>query len=97
MGPKPKDALPRRYDADMAAALKQGQVRRLFTGGNAVVWSKRYRQVGYYYELEKEILKLKPKGKALLGTLEQMFREEVLPPVTEKKEWVDVEAWPQFV
>ena len=26
-----------------------------------------------------------------------MFREEVLPPVTEKKEWEEVEAWPKFV
>ena len=38
LGTKPKEALPRRYDAKMFAALKQGQVRRLFTGGNAVVW-----------------------------------------------------------
>ena len=37
LGIKPKEALPMRYDADMLAALKQGQVRRLFTGGNAVV------------------------------------------------------------
>ena len=31
LGAKPKEALPRRYDADMLAALKQGQVRKLFT------------------------------------------------------------------
>ena len=48
---KPKEALPRRYDAELYAALKQGTVRRLFTGGNVVVWPERYRQVGYYYEL----------------------------------------------
>ena len=47
-----------------------------------MVWPERYRQVGYYYELEKEVLKLKPKGKALMGALEQMFIEEVLPPAT---------------
>ena len=58
-----------RYDVEMYAALKQGTVRRLFTGGNAMVWPERYRQVGYYYELEKEVLKLKPKWKALMGTL----------------------------
>ena len=49
----PNEALPRRYDAEMLAALKQGQVRRLFTGWNAVVWPERYRQVGYYYEVER--------------------------------------------
>ena len=53
--------------------------------------------MGHYYELENDVLKLKPKWKALMGTLEQMFREEVLPPVTKKKEWVEVEAWPKFV
>jgi len=97
LGPKPKDALPRRYDADMVAALKQGQVRRLFTGGNAVVWPERYRQVGYYYELEKDVCKLKPRGRAVTQTLDQMSREEVLPEVLMKKEWVEVETWPQFV
>ena len=85
LGPKPKEALPRRYDADMMAALKLGQVRRLFTGGNAVVWPERYRQVGYYYEVEKDVLKLKPMGKALTSTLEQMFREEVLPPLGRRR------------
>ena len=35
---KPNEALPMRYDAEMYAALKQGTVRRLFTGGNAMVW-----------------------------------------------------------
>jgi len=97
LGTKPKEALPRRYDADMMAALKQGQVRRLFTGGNAVVWPERYRQVGYYYEVEKDVYKLKPKGKSLMLTLEQMFRDEVLPPVGDKKEWVEIETWPKFV
>ena len=81
----------------MLAALKQGQVRRLLTGGNAVVWPERYRQVGYYYEVEKDVYKLKPKGRALTHTLEQMFRDEVLPPVGEKKEWVEIETWPKFV
>ena len=42
--------------------------------------------------MEKDVLKLKPMGTALTGTLEQMFREEVLPPVKEKKEWVEVEV-----
>ena len=55
LGTKPKEALPRRYDADMRAALRQGQVRRIFTGWNAVVWPERYRQVGYYYEVEKDV------------------------------------------
>ena len=96
-GVKPKEALPRRYDAELYAALKQGTVRRLFTGGNAVVWPERYRQVGYYYGVEKEVLKLKPMWKALTSTLEQMFKEEVLPAVGEKREWVEMEAWPQFV
>ena len=97
LGTKPNDALPRRYDADMLAALNHGQLRRLFTGGNAVVMSERYRQVGYYYEVEKDVCKLKPKGRALTHTLEQMFREEALPQVGEKKEWVEIESWPQFV
>ena len=88
LGTKPKDALPRRYDAGMLAALKQGHVRGLFTGGNAVVWPERYRQVGYYYEVEKDVFKLKPSGRSITSTLEQMFREEALPPVGEKKEWV---------
>ena len=73
LGTKHKEALPRRYDAEMLAALKQGQVRRLFTGGSAVVWPERYRQVGYYYEVEKDVFKLKPMGRALTNTLEQMF------------------------
>ena len=47
--------------------------------------------------MEKEVLKLKPRGKALTSTVEQMFKEEMLPPVKEKKEWLDVEAWPKFV
>ena len=81
----------------MLAALKRGQVRRLFTGGNAVVWPERYRQVGYYYDVEKDVYKLKPKGKSLMLTLEQMFRDEVLPPVGDKKEWVEIETWPKFV
>ena len=51
LGAKPKEALPRRYDTELYAALKQGTVKKLFTGGNAVVWSERYRQVGYYYEV----------------------------------------------
>ena len=75
LGVKPKEALPRRYDAELYAALNQGTVRRLFTGGNAVVWPERYRQVGYYYEVEKEVLKLKLRWKALTSTLEQMFKE----------------------
>ena len=46
----------------MLAALKLGQVMKLFTGGNAVVWPERYRQVGYYYEEEQDVFKLKPRG-----------------------------------
>ena len=69
MGAKSNEALPRRYDAEMLAALKQGQVRRLFTGGNAVVWPERYRQVGYYYEDEKNVFQLKPRVRALTNTL----------------------------
>ena len=97
LGTKPKEALPRRYDAEMLAALKQDQVRRLFTGGNAVAWPERYRQVGYYYELEKDVCKLKPRGRAVTQTLDQMYREEVLPPVGDKKEWVEIETCPKFV
>ena len=26
-----------------------------------------------------------------------MFREEAVPAVGEKKEWVEVESWPKFV
>ena len=52
-GVKPKEALPRRYDADMVEALKHGPVRSIFTGGNAAVWPEMFRKVGYYYEMEK--------------------------------------------
>ena len=45
LGAKPKKALPKRYDAELHAALKLGTVRRLFTGGTEVVWPERYRQV----------------------------------------------------
>ena len=34
LGAKPMEALPRRYDAELHAALKLGTVRRLFIGGN---------------------------------------------------------------
>ena len=47
--------------------------------------------------MEKDVCKLKLKGRALAHTLEQMFREEVLPQVGEKKEWVEIETWPNFV
>ena len=70
---KPKEALSRRYDAEVYAALKRGTMRKIFTGGNAVVWPERYHQVGYYYEVEKEVFKLTTRGKALTSTLEQMF------------------------
>ena len=62
-----------------------------------MVWPERYRQAGYYYEVEKDVFMLKPSGRALTNTLEQMFREEVLPHVGEKKEWVEIETWPKFV
>ena len=87
LGEKPKEALPMRYDAELYAALKHGTVRKIFTGGNAVVWQERVRKVGYYYEMEKEVFKLKPQGKALTNSLEHMFREEVVPPLEDKKEW----------
>ena len=61
------------------------------------MWPERYRQVGYYYEVEKDVFKLKPRGRALTQSLEQMFREKALPPVGENKEWVEVDTWPQFV
>ena len=32
-------------------------------------------KVGYYYEMEKEVFKLKPHGRPLLSYLEQKFRE----------------------
>ena len=57
-----------------------------------MVWPERYRQVGYYYEKEKDVFKLKPRGRALTNTLEQMFQEEAVPQVGEKKEWVEVET-----
>ena len=45
LGMKPKEALPRRYDAEMFEVLMYGSVRRIFTGGNAVVWPERVRKV----------------------------------------------------
>ena len=53
--------------------------------------------MGYYYEVEKEVFKLKPQVKALTSSLEHMFREEVVPPTGDKKEWKEVSAWPEFV
>ena len=35
MGTKPKEALPRRYDEELYAALKRGTVTKICTGGNA--------------------------------------------------------------
>ena len=87
LGTKPKEALPRRYDAEMYAALKRWTVRKIFTGGNAVVWPEKFRKVDYYYEMEKDMLKLKPRRKVLASTLAQMFREKVAPPAAEKKKW----------
>ena len=97
LGAKPKEALPRRYDVELYAALKRGTVRNIFAGGNAVVWPERFRKVGYYYEIEKEMLKLKPHGKALTSTLEQMLRDDVVPPTGENKKWVEPSAWPTCV
>ena len=51
LGAKPREAWPMRYDAELYAALKQGTVRKIFTGGNAVVWPERFCKVGYYYEM----------------------------------------------
>ena len=62
-----------------------------------MVWPERYRKVGYYCEMEKEVFKLKPQGKALTNSLEHMFREEVVPPPGDKKELEKVSAWPKFV
>ena len=49
LGTKPKEALLRRYDVELYAALKPGTVRKIFTGWNAVVWPERFRKDGYYY------------------------------------------------
>ena len=40
---------------------------------------------------------MKPRWRSLTSTLDQMLREVALPAVGEKKEWVEVEAWPKFV
>ena len=53
--------------------------------------------MGYYYEVEKKVFKLKPQWKALTSSLEHMFREEVVPPLVDKTEWDEVRAWPTFV
>ena len=68
-------------------ARNHGSVRRIFTGVNAVVWPERFRKVGYYYEMEKEVFKLKPQGRPLLSQVEQMFREEAVLPTGDNKEW----------
>ena len=47
--------------------------------------------------MEKEVLKLKPQGKALTNSLEYIFREEVVPPPGNKNEWEEVSAWPKCV
>ena len=46
---------------------------------------------------QKDVFKLKPRGRALTNTLEQMFREEGVPQVGGKKEWVEIETWPKCV
>ena len=53
--------------------------------------------MGYYYEVEKDAFKLKPRNRSVTITLEQMFQDEASPTVGEKKEWVEVESWPKFV
>ena len=70
LGTKPKEALPRKYGAEMFEISKYGSVRRIFTGWNAVVWPDRFRKVGYYYEMEKEVFNLKPHGRPLLSQVE---------------------------
>ena len=57
-----------------------------------MVWPEKFRKLGYYYEMEKDMLKYKPHGKALASTLEQMFREEVEPPAAENEEWDEQSA-----
>ena len=59
-----------------------------------MLWQKRFRKVGYYYEMEKEVFKLKPQGRPLTSYLEQRFQDEVVPPTGDKKEWDDVSSWP---
>ena len=97
LGVKPQEALPRRYDAEMLEVLKHGSVRRIFTGGNAVVLPERLRKVGYYHEMEKEMFKLKPQWRPLTIYLEQKFREEVMPPAGDNKELEEVSSWPKCV
>ena len=92
LGTKSKKALPRRYDAEMFEALKHELLRRIYTGGNAVVWPERFRKVGYYYKMEKEVFKLKPQGRPLPSQVEQMFREEEVPPIVDKNEWDEVSS-----
>ena len=45
----------------------------------------------------KDVLKLKPRGRSITRTLDQMFKDEAVPAVVEKKEYVEVETWPKFV
>ena len=97
LGTKPKEALPRRYDAEMLEVLKYGSVLKIFTGGNAVVWPETFRKVGYYYEMEKKVFKLKPQWRPLTSQVEQMFREELVQPTVEKNEWDEVSGWPKCV
>ena len=47
--------------------------------------------------MENEVFKLKPHGRPLTSQVEQMFREEVVPPVGDKKEWDEVISWPKCV
>ena len=43
------------------------------------------------------MFKLKPQVRPLTSQVEQMFREEVVPPTGDKKEWDDVSGWPKCV
>ena len=97
LGARPKEALPRRYDAEMVEALKYGPVRRILTGGNAAVWPERFRKFGYYYEMEKEVFMLKPQSRPLTSFLEQKLREEAVPPTGDIKELEEVTMWSKCV
>ena len=64
LGVKPKEALPRRYEAELLAALKQVTARRLFTGGNAVVWPERISPGGVLLRGGKGGVQVEAEGKS---------------------------------
>ena len=74
------DALPRRYARDLRAAIRIVPTQRLCAAGVTLVWTGRYRQVGYLHEIELGIWKIRPTNRSLMSYVEEMFKNALVPP-----------------